>query len=105
MAGEALYVEEYARQAKDNRGQTVAAGEQPPLAVQKVDFSAGAAASAAFNAKTVFVRIHTNAICSRVFSAAGTAAAVTDPRMVAGQTEFHGVIQGSGMKVSAIINT
>lgn len=103
MAGEKLYITEYANAPQAQLGQVLACGAEPGVAVQVIDFSAGAAASAAFNAKTTFVRIHTNAICSLRFSTAGTAATTSYPRMAANATEFYGVQPAD--KVSVIINT
>jgi hypothetical protein len=102
-----LTIEEYADQAFDRRGQPVAAGLQPSLGSQQVDFTAGVTASAAFNAKTRFVRLHTDAIAAYAFGNAPVAV-ITGPRMTAGQTEYFGVepaaVAGS-LKVSAIITT
>jgi hypothetical protein len=102
-----LYVSEYARmtQASGPGNAVVQAPEEPPLAVQVVDFTAGAAQSAAFNAKTRFVRLHADAICSVKFAANPTAT-VNDPRLAAGLTELFGIApDGSAAKVSAITNT
>jgi hypothetical protein len=42
-----------------------------------------------------------DSICSVSFGTTPTAT-TSDPRMAAGQTEFHGVPVGAGFKVSAI---
>lgn len=100
------YITEYARQAVDNHGNSIAAGEEPALATQVVDYNAGVAASAAFNAKTRLVRVHVDSIASIKFAAAPVAA-VTDARMAAGQTEYFGVLAelvATGLKISAITN-
>lgn len=102
-----LYISEYARvtQASGPGNAVVQAPEEPTVATQVVDFTSGAAQSAAFNAKTRFVRLHTDAICSVRFGAAPTATA-NDPRLAAGQTELRGIpSDGSAAKVSAIANT
>lgn len=105
-----LYITEYAQVAVDSLNRSVLCGQEPPLAEQVVDYSAGAAASTAFNADTRFVRIHTDSICSVLFGTAPTATTSTG-RMVAGQTEFRGVDPTKGspaqgaLKVSAITNT
>lgn len=114
MANEKLFIAEYAQVAVDSRDRTVLCGQEPPIAEQVVDYSAGVAASTAFNASTKFIRVHTNAICS-VLIGTTPVAGITNKRMVAGQTEFMGVdasknggIAGGGgtpMKISAIINT
>jgi len=53
-----------------------------------VAIGAGSVQSSAFNAKTRFVRLHADAICSIEFGTNPTAAATT-ARMAAGQTEFR----------------
>jgi hypothetical protein len=102
-----LYISEYARvtQASGPGNAVVQAPEEPPVATQVVDFTSGVTPSAAFNAKTRFVRLHTDAICSVKFGAAPVATA-NDPRLAAGQTELRGIpTDGSAAKVSAISNT
>lgn len=82
------------------------AAQQPPVAAdQTVAIAAGSASSAAFNAATVLVRLHTDAICSVLFGLPGATptALTTSARMVAGQTEYFGVLPG--MKVAVIANT
>jgi hypothetical protein len=102
-----LYISEYARvtQASGPGNTAVQAPEEPPVATQVVDFTSGAAQSAAFNAKTRFVRLHADAICSVKFGAAPTAT-VSDPRLALGQTEYRGIpADGSTVRLSAISNT
>jgi hypothetical protein len=102
-----LYISEYARvtQASGPGNTAVQAPEEPPVATQVVDFTSGAAQSAAFNAKTRFVRLHTDAICSVKFGAAPTAT-ISDPRLALGQTEYRGIpADGSAARLSAISNT
>lgn len=93
-----LYISEHASLAQNGTAQVVV---QPPLAVQVVDFSGGVALSAAFNAQTNIIRVHTDAVCSIRFD--GSSATTSYPRMSAGQTEYFGVQPRS--KVSAISNT
>lgn len=104
-----LYVSEYARltETYGPGGVPAQAPEEPPIATQVVDYSAGTAVSSAFNAKTRFVRIHADSICSVKFGTGSlAAAATTDPRMAADQTEFRGLPKdGSITKVAAITNT
>jgi hypothetical protein len=102
-----LYISEYARvtQASGPGNAVVPAPEEPPLAMQIVDFTSGAAQSAAFNGKTRFVRLHADAVCSVRFAANPTAT-VNDARLAAGQTELRGIpADGSAAKVSAIANS
>ena len=94
-----LYISEFSVLASGQGGVAQAAA-QPPLAVQVVDFSGGAAASSAFSAQTRFVRIHTDAVCSVRFD--GSTATTSYPRMAADQTEYFGVQPAS--KLSVISN-
>lgn len=109
-----LYITEYAQVAVDSVDRSVLCGQEPPLAEQVVDYTAGSTQSAAFNAKTKFIRIHTDSICS-VLVGANPTATTNSGRMVAGQTEFKGVdpskvngvagVGGTPMKIAGIINT
>lgn len=102
------YISEYARGTLDGRT-FLPSGEEPAVATQVVDYTAGVAASATLNAQTRFVRVHTDAICSFKFGAAPVAT-VNDARMAANATEYFGVpndpqLTGSGLKISFITNT
>ena len=77
------------------------AAQQPPIAEQTVAIGASTQ-SAAFNAATVLVRLHTDAICSVLFGTNPTATTAS-ARLAAGQTEYFGV--APGMKVAVITNT
>lgn len=102
MAGEKIFISEYAGPPQGPNGSIIMCGSEPSVATQTIDISGGVAASAAFNAKTTFIRLHTNSIISFAFGAAPTAT-TSGPRMAASATEFFGVVPGQ--KVSAIINT
>lgn len=83
--------------------------EGPPLAVQYVDYTAGAAATTnAFNAKTKFIRVQVDSICARRFGTAPTAV-TTDERMTADQTEYLGLPPDHGTatpyKISFVTRT
>lgn len=95
-----LYIEEYVTSAMGARG-GVPAAQQPPIAVQKVDFSGGVAASAPFNPVTGFVRIAADAACSYSFGTNPTAT-VDNAQLNANQVEYFGVTAGD--KVSVIAN-
>ncbi len=74
----------------------------PPLATQKLTISGSTAPSAAFNAKTFMVAIHTDAICSIEFGAtagASTAATSGSKRMAANTTEYFEVRPGDIVNV------
>lgn len=78
--------------------------EESRIAVQTIDCTAGEAKSAALNASTNFVRIHTDAIVGLDYGAAPTATTDSE-RWAANQTEYRGVKGVLGKKYSAIIRT
>ncbi len=96
-----LYITEYVSQPFDTNGQRIPAGQEPGVTTQVVTFTT-TTQSAAFNAKTKFVRVHTDAICSVEFGENPTAT-TSSARMVAGSTEFFGVVPGH--KVAAVTDT
>lgn len=95
-----LYIAEFSGVAL-TASDGAAIAPMPAINEQVVDFTAGATASAAFNAATRIVRIHTDAICSLAFGPTPVAT-VANARLIAGQTEYFGVVPGQ--KVSAIVN-
>lgn len=97
-----VFITEYADIVSTIRGAT-AIPVDPPLAEQTVAIGAGSLQSAAFNAATKFVRIHTDAICSINCNAANPTATATNGRFAANQTEFRGVSPGN--KLAVITNT
>lgn len=95
-----LYITEY--ESLPNIGtQGAQLAAEPATAVQVLDFSGGVQLSSAFSAKTRYVRLHTDAICSIRFD--GSNATTSYPRMAADNTEYFAVQPGS--KVSVIANT
>ena len=98
-----MYIEEFAEMGIVQRNEYPIA-KQPPLARQQIAIAAGSTASAAFNSKTRFVRLHVDAICSYRFGEAPTAVA-TDSRLAANQTEYFAVEPGGNWKVANITNT
>lgn len=94
-----LYITEFAYIGAANGAMQCA--QQPPIAEQTLAIGGATVASAAFNAKTKFIRLHTDATCSVVIGATPVAAA-TKMRMAAGQTEYFGVPKGA--KVAVITN-
>lgn len=99
-----LYITEYATIAIMQGGRVVQAPMEPPLAEQVVAIGGGSLQSIAFNAKTTFVELHTDAICSVSFGTNPTATATTR-RMAANQTTDRGVPMGQAFKVAVITNT
>lgn len=100
-----LYITEYAQLGPDSLGRTNMSPQEPPIASQVITYTTSVQ-SAAFNAATRLVRVHTDSICSLVFGTDPTAT-TADQRLVAGQTQFHSVRPdtNTGMKLAAIANT
>lgn len=97
-----LYITEYANAVMSD-GVPVQAGQEPSIDQTPVAIGGGSLQSAAFNANTRFVRLHTDAICSVVFGESPTAVTNTQKRMAANSTEFFGVVPGQ--KVAVISST
>lgn len=75
---------------------------QGPIAEQVVAIGGASTQSAAFNAKTKLIRVHTDAICS-IKVGTNPTALTTSARMAADQTEYFGVVPGQ--KIAVIANT
>ncbi len=100
-----MYIREYTTMPLMN-GSLVGVGLEDGLVVdQAVTFTGTAGLSAAFAAGTQWVRIHVDGIASIKFGTAPTAVANTNARMVAGATEYFGVVRGAAFKVSAVTST
>jgi hypothetical protein len=99
-----LFITEYSRQGRDASGFQMVVADEPAVANQVVAIGASTTQSAAFNALTRFVRIHTDAICSIEFGANPIATATTR-RLAANSTEYFAVPLGASYKVACITNT
>lgn len=97
-----LYVTEYSDFATSP--DSLAVGAEPAVNDQVVDYTAGAAASAAFKSNTTMVRLNADSICSVVFGTAPTAT-TSNGRLAAGVDRYVSVPVGQSYKVSAITNT
>jgi hypothetical protein len=97
-----LYVTEFIDLKLDSNNKPILVGREPPVVEQTVSFTATHGESAAFHPETTFIRVHTDGICS-VAVGSSPVAVTTNRRMVAGQTEFLGVL--GGQKISAVTNT
>ena len=95
-----LYVTEYPHAASD-QGKALPVGFGAPIANQTVAIGGGSLQSAAFNANTVLIRVHCDAVCS-VLIGANPTALTTSARMAANQTEYFGVQPGT--KIAVISN-
>jgi tetrahydromethanopterin S-methyltransferase subunit C len=104
-----LYVTEYATIAIMQAGRQTQVPQEPPLVEQAIAITAGSTQTAAFNAKTGLVRVHTDAICGVTFGTNPTAtvqsAGLGSGRMAIGQTEYHGVPLGAAFKAAVIATT
>ncbi len=100
-----LYITEFAELAIGPAGRVGSMGVMPPVAEQTIASNAASAQSAAFNAKTRFVRLHADTqITAVAFGTNPTAVAGAggSARMAANQTEYFAVPLGAGFKVAAI---
>lgn len=104
-----LYITEYAELQIGPAGRVGQMPMEVPIAEQAIAITAGSTQSAAFNAKTRSVRIHTDAICGITFGTNPTATVVSaglgSQRLAANQTQFHGVPLGQSFKVAVIATT
>lgn len=78
----------------------VPVGQEPAIASQTVAIGGTSAQSSAFNARTRFVRIHTDVACSLEFGTNPTAVAGACD-LAANQTEYFGLIPGLKLAVIA----
>lgn len=97
-----LYVTEFSGIGSGNKTDIQAAA-CPPLAEQTVAIGGSTAQSAAFDAATKVIRVHTDAICSVKIGGANPVAAATNARLAANQTEYFRV--NAGDKIAVIQNT
>ena len=96
-----LYITEYAEMSIGPAGRVGQIPQEPPLAEQAITFTTHTESSA-FNAKTRFVRLHTDTNCFVVLGTAPVAVTSTNGRMAANQTEYRGVPLGAAFKVSVV---
>jgi hypothetical protein len=85
------YITEYA-EPMQFEAESLAVGKEPGIAYQQVSFTTSTQSSA-FNAKTKFIRVHVDAICSFKISSNPTAV-TTESRMAASTTEYFAVNPG-----------
>ncbi len=103
-----LSITEFAELAIGPAGRVGSMGVQPPLAEQSIANGGATTQSAAFNAKTRFVRLHTDTICAIEFGINPTAVAAGasgTARMAANQTEYFAVPMGQNFKVAVVSST
>ena len=100
-----VYIAEYVRTGLGPRGK-IPVAEDGPIAQQTVAITGASVQSAALNAATTFVRVHTDAICSVAFGANPTAT-TGNRRMAANTTDYFGIDQSTNTvkKIAVISNT
>lgn len=102
-----LYITQYARKGRDDRGPTDA-GEEPSLGTIVVDFTGGAAASPALDSKTTMVRLFTDTACRFALGAAAAspAAAPNGTPMPANSIDYFGIpgelARGNALTIAAV---
>ena len=96
-----LWITEFAAGGTDYGGRPMQTVAQLPVAEQVVTISAVSAQSAALNAATVIVRLHTDTACAILFAANPTATAAK-MRLAANATEYFTVPAASGYKIAGI---
>lgn len=93
------YISEYAALGQTSSGTATAQiATLPPFVDQKVTFTGTPGSSAAFNAKTRFIRVHCDAACS--ISVSGTAT-TSNARIPTDGVEYFGVQPGAVLSVIA----
>ena len=97
-----LYVTEFSQLGFTNVGGGTPQVRVPHTTTQVVAIGASSAASAAFQAKTVVVRLAADSVCSFVFGTTPVATA-NDSRMDVGRPEYFFV--DPSLKVACITNT
>jgi opacity protein-like surface antigen len=91
------YISEFSALGRTSSGTATAQiATLPSNADQKLDFSGGVQSSAAFNAKTYFIRVHCDAACS--VNGSGTAT-TSNMRIPADGVEYFAVLPGSTVSV------
>lgn len=99
-----IYVSEYDRLAPAYGGGLGQVVQEPEIALQSIAITASSTLTAAFNGGTRIIRVHTDAICAIKIGPSPTAIVAGDTgtkRMVAGQTEYFGVVPGDKLAVIA----
>lgn len=95
----ALYISEFMNSGNSKSGAQMQLGVQPAVALQKIDFSGGISVqSNAFNTKTYFVRLYTDADCHLDFGTSPTAT-VNHMFLPAGSVEYFGIREGDKLAV------
>lgn len=92
-----VFIQEFA--GTKTQSKTVGqAAQEPNMGDQIVSITGSSSQSTAFGQYTLFVRVHTDSICSIAFGFDPTAT-TSNKRLAANQTEYFGVIPGQKLAV------
>lgn len=97
-----LDVTEYAELAYAGTGHRIPAGQEPSVRHQQVAIGATSVQSQVFMDTTRFIRIHSDVAC-RIAIGVNPTASAASMRVVAGGTEYLGVLPG--LKIAVIATT
>lgn len=75
---------------------------EPAIATQSVTFTATSVQSSAFDAKTRFVRLSSDATCTVIFGTNPTAVTATANRLLINTPSVHYVGNGAALKVAVV---
>lgn len=96
-----LYITEFDRQGRDIDSYPSPVAAWPPVAQQAITISSTSAQSAALNAQTTLVRLHTDTACW-IEVGSNPTATNAKMKMPADSTEYFSVRPGSTVKIAAI---
>lgn len=99
-----VFITEYKRLGVDSLGNPTSSPEEPGTDQTPITSSGTSQQSAAFDAQTTVVEIHSDGIISIAFGTNPTAT-VNNRRIPADVTRFFAVKPNSGLKVAVIDNT
>lgn len=103
FAASKLYISEYTNVGTSN-GVVAQIASEPAKDQSPLDYSGGVQVSAAFAARTNYVRLLCTSTCSVVFGTSPTAT-TSNKIMAAGVAEYFAVPPNQSLKVSVISNT
>lgn len=96
-----LFITEYEHMPETADGVPQVAKE-PSVTTQTRSVSGASAQSAAFNARTKYVRLYTDTLCYIAFGTNPTAVTASSMPLPAGLPEYFGVTAEGSLKVAAI---
>lgn len=93
-----LYLTEYRKVASGDHGHAIQAGEEPPLAEDKLDIGPTSVKSNQFHKETRLIMVHTDSICHVAIGQEPTAS-TENRRLPADTTIFYGLKELSKLAV------